>query len=86
MFLTPSSIFLFVISFNISSRIFILLRNTRVTRESTVTEEYRILRLVSITKVKSVSREGLDYIITIGKVHEKAGLRTSSQGSQTEQF
>ena len=81
MVLTPASIFLFVNSSNVSPRILMLLRSMRVTRGSTVGEEYRVLRLESITKVKSVSREGLDNIISTtvqrtdedGSAHQFAG-------------
>ena len=59
-----------------------LLRSMRVTRGSTVGEEYRVLRLESITKVKSVSREGLDNIIST-TVQMKMDLRTSSQALLT---
>jgi hypothetical protein len=48
-----------------------LLRSMRVTRGSIVGEEYRALRLVSITNVKSVSREGLYDILSVEKGHEK---------------
>ena len=85
MVLTPASIFLFVNSSNVSPRILMLLRSMRVTRGSTVGEEYRVLRLESITKVKSVSREGLDNIIST-TVQMKMDLRTSSQESPTERF
>jgi hypothetical protein len=45
-----------------------LLRSIRVTRASTVDDVYRALRLESITNVKSVSREGLDYNVSFGQV------------------
>ena len=81
MVLTPASIFLFVNSSNVSPRILMLLRSMRVTRGSTVGEEYRVLRLESITSVKSVSREGLDNIMSTtvqktdedGPAHQFAG-------------
>lgn len=68
MVLTPANIFLLANSFNVSFMILMLLRSMRVTRGSIVDDEYRALRLESITNVKSVSKEGLCDIVSVAKV------------------